>query len=175
MKHARKGSDKLVTSVLSPASMLSTGMMISLAVGETVIPPHLPLPLAVFSIGMERGCQQNDILADGYLNRIERAEAVLRTDDTASRRKSRSNGATRPLPAAGIACGSKRRLCCAITYKKLGRRASPRCRGRVGSGRGALADSPGAGGRSRVSRRARGAQRRPSAARSGRCAIAAAV
>ena len=65
MKHARKGSDKLVTSVLSPASMLSTGMMISLAVGETVIPPHLPLPLAVFSIGMERGCQQNDRLADG--------------------------------------------------------------------------------------------------------------
>ena len=36
-----------------------------LAVGETVILLHPPLPLVVVSIGMERGCQQNDSLADG--------------------------------------------------------------------------------------------------------------
>ena len=37
-----------------------------LAVGETVILLHLPLPVAGVSIVMERGRQQNDSLADGY-------------------------------------------------------------------------------------------------------------
>ena len=37
-----------------------------LAIGEVVVLLHLPLPLAGVSIGMERGCQQNDSLADGY-------------------------------------------------------------------------------------------------------------
>ena len=36
-----------------------------LAVGETVTLLHPPLPLAGVSIRMERGCQQNDSLADG--------------------------------------------------------------------------------------------------------------
>ena len=36
-----------------------------LAVGETVILLHPPLPLVGVSIWMERGCQSNDSLADG--------------------------------------------------------------------------------------------------------------
>ena len=35
------------------------------AVGETIILLHLPLPSVGVSIGVERGCQQNDSLADG--------------------------------------------------------------------------------------------------------------
>ena len=38
-----------------------------LAVGETVILLHPPLPVVGVSIRMERGCQQNGSLADGYL------------------------------------------------------------------------------------------------------------
>ena len=38
-----------------------------LAVGETVILLHTPLHLVGVSIGMKRGRQQNDSLADGYL------------------------------------------------------------------------------------------------------------
>ena len=37
----------------------------TVAVGETVILLHPPLPLLGFSTGMERGCQQTDSLADG--------------------------------------------------------------------------------------------------------------
>ena len=40
-----------------------------LAVGENVILLHLPLPILGVSIVMERGCQQNDSLADGYPRR----------------------------------------------------------------------------------------------------------
>ena len=40
-----------------------------LAVGETVILLHPPLPLVGVSIGVERGCQQNDSLADGWTGR----------------------------------------------------------------------------------------------------------
>ena len=36
-----------------------------LAVGETVILLHPPLPVVVFSIVMQRGRQQNDSLAGG--------------------------------------------------------------------------------------------------------------
>ena len=36
------------------------------AVDETFILLHLPLPLVGVSIVMERGCPQNDSLADGY-------------------------------------------------------------------------------------------------------------
>ena len=36
-----------------------------IAVGETVILPHPPLPAVGVSIGMERGRQQNNSLADG--------------------------------------------------------------------------------------------------------------
>ena len=36
-----------------------------IALGETVILLHPPLPLAGFSIGMQKGRQQNDSLADG--------------------------------------------------------------------------------------------------------------
>ena len=35
------------------------------AVGETVILLHPPLPLVGISTGINRGCQQNDSLADG--------------------------------------------------------------------------------------------------------------
>ena len=35
------------------------------AIGETVILLHTPLPLSGVSVWMERGCQQNDSLADG--------------------------------------------------------------------------------------------------------------
>ena len=35
------------------------------AVGETVISPHPPLPLVGVAIGHQRPCQQNDSLADG--------------------------------------------------------------------------------------------------------------
>ena len=38
---------------------------VGVAVGETVILLHPPLLLVVLSIGMERGYQQNDSLADG--------------------------------------------------------------------------------------------------------------
>ena len=36
-----------------------------LAIDETVILLHSPLPLVGISIGMERGCQQNDSLVRG--------------------------------------------------------------------------------------------------------------
>ena len=36
-----------------------------IAVGETVVLPHPPLPLVDVSVVMERGCQQIDSLADG--------------------------------------------------------------------------------------------------------------
>ena len=39
----------------------------SLAVGETVILLHPPLPVVGVSIAMGMDCQQNDSLADGYL------------------------------------------------------------------------------------------------------------
>ena len=46
-----------------------------LAVDETVILLHPPLPLAGVSIVMERGCQQNDSLVRGYFRpRLVRAE-----------------------------------------------------------------------------------------------------
>ena len=35
-------------------------LVVKLAVGETAILPHPPLPLVGLSIWMERGCQQND-------------------------------------------------------------------------------------------------------------------
>ena len=38
---------------------------VRLAVGETVILLHPPLPQTGVSIGIERGCQQNDSLANG--------------------------------------------------------------------------------------------------------------
>ena len=44
----------------------------SLAVGETVILLHPPLPLVGVSIGKNRGCQQNDSLADGYRSLVTR-------------------------------------------------------------------------------------------------------
>ena len=54
----------------SPAAGAQSGPATSepcLAVGETVILPHPPLPLVGVSIAMERGRQQNDrTLADGY-------------------------------------------------------------------------------------------------------------
>ena len=37
-----------------------------IAVGETIILLHSPLPLLGVSTGMKRGCRQNDSLADGY-------------------------------------------------------------------------------------------------------------
>ena len=37
-----------------------------LAVGETVILLHLPLPSVGVPIRMQRGCQYNDSLADGF-------------------------------------------------------------------------------------------------------------
>ena len=43
-----------------------------LAVGETVIPPHTPLPSAGASMWMERGCQQNDSLVNGQARRHDR-------------------------------------------------------------------------------------------------------
>ena len=39
--------------------------MAELAVDETVILPHPPLPSVGVSTGMERGCRQIDSLADG--------------------------------------------------------------------------------------------------------------
>ena len=50
-----------------------------IAVGETVILLHPPLPLVGVSIVVERGCQQNDSLADGQ------ALAVLRSLPSAAR------------------------------------------------------------------------------------------
>ena len=38
-----------------------------IVVGETVILLHPPLPVAGVSIGMERECQQNDSIANGYM------------------------------------------------------------------------------------------------------------
>ena len=42
----------------------------SLAVDETVILLHPVLPLPGVSIAMERGCQQNDSLVNGYSSRL---------------------------------------------------------------------------------------------------------
>ena len=42
-----------------------------LAVSETAVLLHPPLPSAGVSIGMKRGCHQNDSLADGYSQRAE--------------------------------------------------------------------------------------------------------
>ena len=52
--------------VLSAASMCTCCALPGLAAGETVILLHPPLPSAGVTIGMERGCQQNNSLADGY-------------------------------------------------------------------------------------------------------------
>ena len=52
-----------------------------LAVGETfVILLHRPLPAAGVSTGMERGCQQNDSLADGYGRHIIELRGFPRGD-----------------------------------------------------------------------------------------------
>ena len=48
-----------------------------LAVGETVILLQPPLPLLGVSIAMERGCQQNDSLADGYTRSVFRSSCVF--------------------------------------------------------------------------------------------------
>ena len=49
-----------------------------IAVGETVILLHPPLPLPGVSVGMERGCHQNDrTLADGGQALIK--EAIFKT------------------------------------------------------------------------------------------------
>ena len=40
-------------------------MLAVLAIGETVILLHPPVPSVGVSIRMERGCQQNDSLSDG--------------------------------------------------------------------------------------------------------------
>ena len=42
-----------------------SGALAAVAVGETVILLHLPLPLVGVSIETMRGCQQNDSLVDG--------------------------------------------------------------------------------------------------------------
>ena len=53
------------SSVGTGAAVLRWWVAVSVAVGETVILLHPPLPFAVFSIAMERERQQNDSLADG--------------------------------------------------------------------------------------------------------------
>ena len=53
------------TDVRIPFYIAGPGIAAGLAVGETVILLHPPLPLVGVSIGMERGCHQNDSLADG--------------------------------------------------------------------------------------------------------------
>ena len=45
-----------------------------LAVDKTVILLHPPLPLVGVSMRMERGCQQNDSLADGYGRQLGRVK-----------------------------------------------------------------------------------------------------
>ena len=60
----------------------------SLAVGETVILLHSPLPLVGVSIVMERGCQQNDSVADGWSSPCRRCS------------RSRSCARSRSLSAA---------------------------------------------------------------------------
>ena len=52
-----------------PSRSISTSIGFTCAVGETVTLPHPPLPAAGVSIGMERGCHQNDSLADGWIRR----------------------------------------------------------------------------------------------------------
>ena len=49
-----------------------------LAVGETVILLHPPLPLVLVSIWMERERQQNDSLANGYM-RLKLRDLTLQT------------------------------------------------------------------------------------------------
>ena len=46
-------------------SWLADELRATVAIGETVILLTSPLPLVGVSIVMERGCQQNDSLADG--------------------------------------------------------------------------------------------------------------
>ena len=53
-------------------------MAFRLAVGEAVILLHTPPPLVGFSIGMERGCRQNDSLANGCFRRQFGVAADLR-------------------------------------------------------------------------------------------------
>ena len=65
--HPTVSVDKaLVLSAPPPQSIRYYGTDLArVAVGETVILLHPLLPLVGFSIWMERGCQQNDSLADG--------------------------------------------------------------------------------------------------------------
>ena len=61
------GGGTLVT--LPAQAILVARMPASLAVGETALLLHPPLPLVGVSTGMERGCQHNDrTLADGNNN-----------------------------------------------------------------------------------------------------------
>ena len=53
---------------LVPAAInekLANAVQAVVAIGETVVLLHLPLPLAGVSIGMQEGRQQNDSLTDG--------------------------------------------------------------------------------------------------------------
>ena len=50
--------------------------MVSIAVSETVILLHPPLPLVGVSIAMERERQQNDSLADGQVSTIRRGDII---------------------------------------------------------------------------------------------------
>ena len=59
-----------------------------LAVGETVI--LMPLPFVGVSIAMERGCQYNDSLADGYCHRLIGAHLIPQP--------------VQKHPAEGVAC-----------------------------------------------------------------------
>ena len=55
----------MTVSPTAQASRSSSGAMARLAPAETVILLDPILPLVGVSIGMARGCQQNDSLADG--------------------------------------------------------------------------------------------------------------
>ena len=65
-----------------------------LAIGETVKLLHPPLPLVGVSIDIERECQQNDSLADGYNRQLDQSRDREEQSTRAGERSVSSRGAT---------------------------------------------------------------------------------
>ena len=57
----------LIRNPITQPATASAGIAAYIAVGETVILLHLPLPLVGVSAETMRQCQQNGSLADGYI------------------------------------------------------------------------------------------------------------
>ena len=69
--YGRDNTPAAVVAAMSPVRQtLFRGVVRTVAVGETVILLHPPLPLARVLIWINRGCHQHDSLTDGYPSRV---------------------------------------------------------------------------------------------------------